>query len=182
MVPVGGGRISTRGCLQDGCEVLNLHITVLSGTDSPFRSQCAAVAGAVGCERPIASPSANVHECEGQVAVLINYVRQMVELITSLDVVCAPPAALEERHVLVELIVLTGIDLCETLIEGGSGRTRRQRQTCWQRTARVIKCGRTCRGQAGGLETQVHSRSRPAKVVIVLEEVAEASGGDDLRG
>ena len=67
-------------------------------------------------------------------------------------------------------------------IEGGSGRTGRQLQIGRQGLARVIKCGYSLtiwqRDQAGGLETKVHTCGGPAKVVIVLEKVAEASGGE----
>ncbi len=120
---------------------------------------------------------------------LINHVGQVVELIARLDVVSTPPAALEERHVLVELVVLTGIDLSETLIVGSRGRASRQPQIGRQWIAQVIadnrsivaaRCG--CCSQPGGLEDKIHTRGRPAKVVIIREEVAEASGGDDLRG
>src|ERR1700758_4629226 len=104
MVPVGGGRIRARGCFQDGCEVLNLHITVQSGAcwrRHPFYNwlifclQSGADAASGLRLRWISIPGANIHECQGQVAVLINHVGQVVELIPTLDVVSTKPAVLE---------------------------------------------------------------------------------------
>ena len=115
---------------------------------------------------------------------LINHVGQFVELVAGLDVVGSPPAALEERHVLVELVVLAGIDLCVGLIERSSSCTGRQRQSGRQRIARSTGLGSAVRihAYAVRLPIKVYSCGRPAKVVIVVEEVAEAGGGDDFRG
>src|SRR5258708_37552538 len=54
--------------------------------------------------------AANDEKRLGHVAVLIDYVAQAVELVANLDVVRTPPATLEEGHVLVELVMLVGVE------------------------------------------------------------------------
>ena len=56
----------------------------------------------------------------------------MVKLVTNLEVVRAPPTALEERYVLVELVVLVGVELCKTAKVGRRGSAASQRQTSRQ--------------------------------------------------
>src|SRR2546425_2770065 len=148
-------------------------------------------------------PAANVQECLGHVAVLIDHVGQMVELVANLEVVRAPPTALEERHVLVELVVLVGVEQGKTEKVGSRGSAASLRQSVRQWIAALGAPFNTCNigviadeggyWQAGdgiyscswrpiGSPHKVWSRRRPAKVVIVLKEVAEAGSGDDLRG
>src|SRR6266852_2225546 len=86
----------------------------------------------------MALPLAKVQECLGHVAVLINHVAQMVELVAKLDVVRAPPTALEERHVLVELVVLVGVKQGKTAKVGRSGSAGSLRQSGRQGIARII--------------------------------------------
>src|SRR5712691_5415071 len=136
----------------------------------------------------MALPLAKVQECLGHVAVLINHVGQMVELVANLEVVRAPPTALEERHVLVELVVLVGVELGKTEKVGRSGSAASQRQIGWQGIApRGARSGRggvlvITSAHSTGNPHNVGSRGRPAKVVIVLKEVAEPGSGNDLRG
>src|SRR5882724_5630811 len=87
-------------------------------------------------------PAANDQECLGHVAVLINHVGQMVELVANLEVVRAPPTALEERQVLVELVVLVGVEQGKTAKVGSSGSAARQLQ--------VGRQGIAARGAPGG--------------------------------
>ena len=117
MVPVGGGHWTRIGFFSTVCEILTLR-TVLARAASPFRRQSAQLAAASSVPGQMAVARANIHKYEGHVAVLINHVGQMVELVAGLDVVGSRPAALEECHVLVELVVLAGIDLSDSLIEG----------------------------------------------------------------
>ena len=200
VVVVGSRSISTGSCLQDGCEILDFRVAVLSGTLSlwgavnvgdPFARQSAAIASAEGkCLRSVRLPVADKHIYKGQVAVLIDYVGQPVELIASLDVVGTCPTAFEEGNVLVELIVLAGIDLSKTLIEGSSGRAARHLQSAggWNRRAPVrTSCTRgdvlvVASAQATGYVVKVHALGRPSKIVIVSKEVTVTRGGDDLRG
>src|SRR5205807_3961530 len=95
------------------------------------------------CEREMALPTAKVQECLGHVAVLIDHVGQVVELVANLEVVRAPPTALEERHVLVELIVLVGVEQGKTAKVRRSGGTPSQLQAGWQGIApRGARSGR----------------------------------------
>src|SRR5229473_60487 len=144
----------------------------------------------------MAVPAAKVQECLGHVAVLIDHVGQMVELVAHLEVVRAPPTALEERHVLVELEVLVGVEQGKTLKVGRSGSAAKLRQSGRQGIARagsgrdrgVGRGGGAACGRGGvikaakttGIPHNVGSRGWPAKVVIVLKEVAVAGSGDDL--
>ena len=125
----------------------------------------------------MALPAARVNECLGHVAVLIDHVGQMVELVAKLYVVRAPPTALEERHVLVELIVLIGVKQGKTAKVGCGGSARGLRQSGRQGIARIIYSLR-----ASGIPHKVRSCGWPAKVVIVLKKVAEAGGRYDLWG
>src|SRR5882724_10429159 len=148
-------------------------------------------------------PAANDQECLGHVAVLIDHVGQMVELVANLEVVRAPPTALEERHVLVELVVLVSVEQRKTAKVGRSGSAACLRQSVRQgispigtsfnsRDIGVIADESdyrhfgdriySCRWRSIGRPHNVGSRGRPAKVVIVLKEVAVAGGGNDLRG
>src|SRR5208283_1556089 len=107
----------------------------------------------------------------------------------------APPAALEERHILVELVVLVGVVLCKRTSVGRGGRVLRQLQTERQGIAytgrwRGLRRRQTPQGhvrvitltQAIGVPHNVRGVPLPAKIMIVLKEVPEAGGGDDLLG
>src|SRR5437016_6292510 len=170
------------GCLQHGSEILHFNEAKLAGAVSCARpsSQSCAVGIAEGCGGRIASasrPSPREHKDERQVAVLINHVGQSVVLVANLEVVRSPPAALEECEALVELIVLRSIDLGEIGIEGS------RRSTSWQlQTRRQYGPGVIDRAFTRVLKTEVNALRGPAKVVIVVEEVAVTRGGDDVRG
>src|SRR5438552_2434579 len=177
------------GCLQHGSEILHFNESKLAGAVSCARpsSQSCAVGSAEGCGGRIAStprPSPREHKDERQVAVLINHVGQSVVLVANLEVVRSPPAALEECEALVELVVLRSIDLGEIGIEGSRRSTSRQLQTRRHRHACVIADSSHAVTSAGArvLKTEVNALRGPAKVVIVVEEVAVARGGDDVRG
>src|SRR5882724_1565146 len=86
-------------------------------------------------------PAANVQECLGHIAVLINHVGQMVELVANLEVVRAPPTALEERHVLVELVMLVGVEQGKTEKVGRRGSAARLRQSARQGIAPIGTSG-----------------------------------------
>src|ERR1700678_3987415 len=113
----------------------------------------------------------------------------MVKLVASLDVVGSQPAALEKRHVLVELVVLTGIHRSKALVVGRRGGTAVDLQCERQKAGRGTRLrgaiGRyrrpAQRAHAAGLRIKVYAEGRPANVVIVVEEVSVACGGDDLR-
>src|SRR5438105_13374190 len=134
MIVVNCRRQLPAGCLQNRGEVLHLNPAVLACTVScPWSgSQRSTVVAAEGCGWAITHARSNVHKHEWQVAVLINHVPEPVVLVAHLDVVCAPPAALEECKVLVELVVLTGVHFREIAIEGSSGSAGRQLKSQWQ--------------------------------------------------
>src|ERR1700723_3880728 len=73
------------------------------------------------------------------VAVLINHVGQMVQLVAELEVVGAPPAALKECDVFVELIVFAGIKQGEALVVRGGTRSARLRKRGRQHAAVVSR-------------------------------------------
>src|SRR5882724_5938561 len=75
---------------------------------------------------------ANVQEHLGHVTVLINYVGHGIKLVANFDVMRAPPTALEERHVLVELVVLVGVEPRKTAKVGRSGSAACLRQSVRQ--------------------------------------------------
>src|ERR1700686_5821444 len=100
----------------------------------------------------------------------------MIELVTYLEVMCASPPTLEERHILVELIVLIGVEQSVGVIVWRCACSSGLRQIRRERVTRVIQGTHTiC------IPHNVWRRKLPAEVVIVLKEVAKASGGDDLR-
>src|SRR5207253_2143401 len=88
-----------------------------------------------------------------------------VVLVANLEVVRAPPAALEECEALVELVVLRSIDLGEIGIEGSRGSTSRQLQTCRQYGPGVID-----RAFTRVLKTEVNALRGPAKVADLLRQ------------
>src|SRR5580658_6006583 len=115
----------------------------------------------------------------------------MVQLVADFDVVGAPPAALEERDVLVELVVLAGIELRITLIVGSGGRAASHLQagregSAPSRTGAIDRRGngfviaqryelsriRGVSAQATGHIINVYASGWPAEVMIVSEKVA----------
>src|ERR1039458_5386208 len=94
---------------QDRREVLHGQIAVLAGAKSPRGAQSITVVHTDGRAWRMAHSRPHRHKCQWHIAVLRNPVFQTIQLIPNLEVVGAPPAALEERQILVELIVLIRI-------------------------------------------------------------------------
>src|ERR1700727_56573 len=102
---------------------------------------------------------------------LINDIGEFVELITGLDVVGSEPAALKERYILVELVVLAGVDLGILLIKRVRGGVSRKLQGGRQWDARSAWLRRAVRkgALATRLPTQVYPRGGPTGVMVVVE-------------
>src|SRR5208282_4495712 len=116
MVVVNRGRSPTAVVFQHRREIGTRYIAVLAGAGSPFRLERAALAATVGCSRVVAHAWGGEHVHIRYIPVLINHVPKAVELVARFDIVSTPPAALEESHVFVKLIVLTGVVLGILLI------------------------------------------------------------------
>src|ERR1700760_4107378 len=101
----------------------------------------------------------------------------MIELITELEVVRAPPAAFEERQVLIQLVMLVGIEQRVTLEVRRGGKAAALRKAGGQGIAVVVHCARSVAAPG-----KIRRRGRPSEVMIVLEKVAVAGGGDRVRG
>src|SRR6266851_3195833 len=114
---------------------------------------------------------------QGHVAVLVNHIAQTIKLIADLDVVGSAPSTLEERHILIELIVLAGIIPSVCAIIGLGESTGRLRQTGRQGITVAVGCADPRRAPLN-----VRLRRRPAEIVIISKEVPVARGGDDMRG
>src|SRR5579871_4689742 len=107
----------------------------------------------------------------------------MVELVARLDVVSSPPSALEERHILIELEVLTCVHLRKTWIERSSARTKRGKKSGRQDLASVIqRLTSRIHVRSNRIHRKVYALCRPTEIVIVGEEITITRSGDDLRG
>src|SRR5262249_27941072 len=113
------------------------------------------------------------------VAVLVDHVHQMIQLVAQLDAVCSPPAALEKSDVLVELVMLVGIERRESGRIGRGGGASGLLQTRRQRLVGVVYGSNTV---CAVTPLQIGRLRLPAEIVIVLKEVAIAGGRHDGRG
>src|SRR5262249_51687273 len=100
----------------------------------------------------IARLIAYIQECLGHVAVLVDHINQMVELIPKFEVVGPSPATLEERKILVELIMLVGIEWSKCAGVRRRGRATLLRQIIGKRISCVIDCA-----YAGGAPNKIGS-------------------------
>src|SRR5260370_38021446 len=134
MVMIDGRHHRSGRILQDGGEIRIGDVAILAPAIrlwrgarivAPKARKRLALAAAVHRARPIANPRGSRDLHLRYIPVLINHVPQTVELITDLEVVGTPPSALEEGHVLVKLIVLTGIELSEARLVRSSRCARR---------------------------------------------------------
>src|ERR1700692_4847385 len=177
MVAINSGHHLASVIFQDGCEVRVGYITIFASADAILSGQRAAIGSAGLCARSVAKLWAGIHEYLRYIPVLINNVPQAVELVASFDVVSSPPATLEEGDVLVELIVLAGIELSESrLVRSRRLPTARPCKVQGVRIAGVIKLARRC-----STENKIDTAGWPTEVMVVVEEVAEACGRNNLR-
>src|SRR5580765_3419388 len=188
MVMIDGRHNRSGRILQDGCEIRIGDVAILTGADAPrVRLQSGTLAAAVGRACSVANPWGGRYLDLRYIPMLINHVPQTVELITDFEVVGTQPSALEEGYVLVELIVLTGIDLSEPRLMRSGRCARRHLQGGGIGIARIITGGSLvggraeCRPERSRIEDKLNPTRRPAEIVVVIEEVAEASGRHDLR-
>src|ERR1700757_4089445 len=111
MVPIDGGHHFAGGILQDGGEIRIGHVAIFTGAGAPLvcqgsrRRTVSAVATTESRGCPVTNPWRGPHLHLRYIPMLIDHVRQVVELITRFDVVSSQPAALEEGDVLIKLIV-----------------------------------------------------------------------------
>src|ERR1700689_1386487 len=110
---------------QYSSKVLNHCIAILAGT-IPCRPLCLQPGTRTRADRRggrMTLRASRIQENLRHVAILRDRVGQAIELVAPLDVMGTGPAALEERHILVELVVLAGIASGERGNVGSSGCT-----------------------------------------------------------
>src|SRR5579862_8205760 len=121
------------------------------------------------------------------IAVLIDDIHKMIQLIAELEIVRAPPAALEKREVLVELVMLIRVKERVGAVVRRRRSLRRLLEICRQSVLRSVVrhawvatiCGLRAAALRGVLALshaasaphKVRCRRGPAEVVIVVEEV-----------
>src|SRR5580704_9094401 len=177
MIVVNGGLNQHRREIHDRC------IAVLPSAVSPLRNQRLANGAACRCERGVSvargtesTAGIEIQRGIGHVAILGDYVRHPVVLVTELEVVGSAPAALEERHVLIELVVLVGVKQGEVaIIRGNGGSTGTRLQSSRQWVSIVAQLSGPVSAPDG-----IHSARGVAEVVIVVEVVAETGCRDDF--
>ena len=173
MVPVAGY------LGKNGGEILNNSIAILTSAGSPFGGKsrrCITARSRPSSSRwTMTLPRPRIQKYFRYIAVLRYQVRQVVELVACLNVVGSGSATLEERRVLVELIMLVRIVQSEVARIWRSRRSRRLLKTVWvaararQRLTQIINSPAT-----GDSPNEIGRRSLPSKVMIILKEIPES--------